>query len=674
MGTAVTLTLDGLDESESVLLGRGCRALPTLTGTGLADQHARLLQKNGIWCVQDLGSAAGTLLNGVEVYGAKPVCDGDVLTLADNEVVLRCSSGRRAPGKPPQSRAGSPSVLTVAALSVVVPGRVLLEKVSFAARAGEFIGILGPSGCGKSTLIKAIAGLMPAAEGSISLSSDSPRSEAAAAPVAYLPQDVIIHDQLSVEKALTYISAFKSAEESLQEDKASVHRVVDRVSLSDRVHVRIASLSGGQKKRVGLAAELLGEPQIILLDEATSGLDPATEADQMELFRSLAESGKTVLCVTHNPARLNLCHRVLFMASGRLLFDGSPQRLVEAMGVRNLDEVYRLATRSPAEKLAAVLALPSSSTEPSALPTASAPGNGDSPGLQTRPFNWQLFLSQSRLLVSRYADLVFADWRNLALLIGQAPAIAFLVVATFGNIRADFAELHAARLKEVFLIQALAVLWCSGTASIREIVKEWPLLRHEQRYGLLPSGVLLSKFMLLGVMAIVQAAFLTAIVKVGCGITGSWYVQLGVLSVLGCVGVLQGLCISAFAGTSERAMTVLPVLLIGEAILSGGFATLQGITRLLAQVLNPAYWALDGLRTTLSTELLIATYPGAPGTFQPPILGFSGPLVLDLTMLTVQGVGLFGATYVFFCAGLASRWTSGFWGGLKGMVSATARR
>jgi len=625
-----------------------------------------------------MGSRSGTVLNGMEVYGAKEVVDGDVLLLADVKVVLTFSSEtdhlQRAKGVDNVRAADSQEVtLDIQGLTIAVSGRLLLEDVTTVARAGEFIGILGPSGCGKSTFIKAIAGLIPTDNGAIQFSSRRAAGDQPACFVAYLPQEVVIHDQLNVEDALSYVSAFKATDGSLTPDREAIRRVGEQVMLTDRMSTRIASLSGGQKKRVGLAAELLGNPQIILLDEATSGLDPATDADQMELFRALAESGKTVLCVTHNPARLNLCHRVLFLAAGRLCFDGTPQALVDAMKVSNLDEVYRKAQRTPIEQLLADLMsarghTPNESTQPRPMSAVDA-----TRGPKSRPFNWQLLRMQSELLVRRYAQLVIADLRNLALLIGQAPAIAVLVVLTFGSIKADFAELHAARLKEVFFIQTLAVLWCSGTASIREIVKEWPLLRHEQRYGLMPSGIVLSKFLLLGVIAVVQAFLLTAIVKSSCGVTGSWGSQLAVLSMLGCVGVLQGLCISAIAGTSERAMTMLPVILIGEAIISGGLAQLEGGMRLLAQVMNPAYWALDGLRATLSTELLVATYPGAPGTFQPPILGVSGPLSLDIVILIVQGAVLGGLTHVFFCAGLASRWSSGLWGAVANTLSLLRR-
>ncbi len=443
------------------------------------------------------------------------------------------------------------------------------------------------------------------------------------------------------------MSAIRNEAGDFSPDRDRVNRLIDDLDLRKVASNPIHTLSGGEKKRLGFAAERLGDSAILLLDEPTSGLHPSAEASQMKQYRSLAEEhGKTILCVTHSSASLAQCHRVLSLERRRLVFDGPPAGLAAAKAAADLEQSYGGQPRLEPTTLrnASGHPLPPASVRNSSLLTPIGRGG--------RNFSWSALRLQSWPLVCRAVQLVAADWRNMCLVVGQSPAIALLVVATFGVVKVDFAELHAARLKELFLIQALAVLWCSGTASVREIVKEWPLLRHEHRYGVLPGSVFVSKFVVLAATAMIQAVLLTVIIKAGCQVVGSWGSQLTVLCLLGCVGVLQGLCISAIAGTTERAMTILPVVLIGEAIISGGFAHLTGFMRALAQVVNPAYWALDGLRSSLSTELLIATYAGAPGSFQAPILGQSGPLLLDLAMLTLQGIGFFGVAYIGFRAGL----------------------
>lgn len=214
--------------------------------------------------------------------------------------------------------------------------------------------------------------------------------------------------------------------------------------------------------------------------------------------------------------------------------------------------------------------------------------------------------------------------------------IGLMVAIVFGSIKVSYSELHAADTKEVIFVLVVAVLWCAGTASAREIVKEDAILRHEGRFGVRLLPYILSKLTLLGALSLAQAYVLLLVVRHFTELTGIFEAQYLVLSFTAVAGVTLGLTVSSFAGTSERAMTVLPVLLIAQAIFSGGLARLEGIVKTFAQFLVPAYWALDGIRATFSTDLKNATFPGAPGHYQPPILGPGGPLPLDLLALALQ--------------------------------------
>jgi hypothetical protein len=121
-------------------------------------------------------------------------------------------------------------------------------------------------------------------------------------------------------------------------------------------------------------------------------------------------------------------------------------------------------------------------------------------------------------------------------------------------------------------------------------------------------------------------------------------VQTAVVMLLAVVGVALGLLVSAAASNSERAMTLLPVALIAQAIFSGGISQLSDLTLRIAQALVPAWWALDGFRASFSSALVFASYPGPPGGAMRPILGVGGPLLLDLTALALQGAIFFAAT------------------------------
>ena len=639
--------LAGLHDGRSLILGSGGDAGLRLPGPGVDARHARLSRLGEEILVQDLDSAGGTFVNDREVRGLVTLRPGDRLRVGGREFLIpgRAQRPRDFGG----GRASAVAVNVVRASRSVGHGggtRVILADVSFRLGAGQFLGILGASGSGKSTLVGAIAGLVGLSGGAILLDgrAGTPADLRSDRRVAYLPQDVVIHEALTPAVALDFVARIKGLGKSPGGRRVLARAALDRVGLADHARTPIHRLSGGQRKRAALAAELLGDPGLILLDEATSGLDPATESEMMALFRSLAGEGRTVLCVTHSPARLDACDRLLFLMQGRCVFFGTPREFREFFGVVAIEEAYaKLAGRPPGAWEAAFNASApgrAAAREPAMVPEGPR-ASTTAGGPPHEPF-----ARRALDLLSRNLRLQLADARNLLLLSAQGPAIALMVAVTFGSIRSGFAERHAADTKQVTFVLVLAALWCAGTASVREVVRELPIVRHESRFGLGLAAYLVSKFALLAAFAVIQSAALLLAVRWFTELPGPADAELLVLAFAAAAGVALGLLVSSLAGTSERAMTILPVLLVGQAIFSGGLARLTGWARCLAMACVPAYWALDGLRSQLPTDLANATYPGAPGHYQPPILGPGGPLALDLSALAGQAVVLLVSAYV----------------------------
>jgi hypothetical protein len=389
---------------------------------------------------------------------------------------------------------------------------------------------------------------------------------------------------------------------------------------------------------VALAAELLGDPGLILLDEPTSGLDPVTEAEMMGLFRSVADEGRTVVCVSHSPARLYQCDRLVVMSDGKCIFHGPPIAVTRFFGVQEVVEVYlAMASRSANEWRKRFAATYPASNSP--------PNDNFSAHPQHSPQMLGL-AAQAVILTLRYVRLQLADPRALIIQMAQTPAIGLMIGVTFGDIRSRFAEQHAADARQLLFLLVVAILWCAGASSAREVVKELPLVRHEIRYGLDLRAYLLSKFALLGGLALVQTVILLVIVGWLAHPPGSGEFQFLILGATALAGGGLGLLVSASVGTSERAMTLLPVALIGLAVFSGGLARLGGPALWAAWIGSPAYWAMDGLKALLGGGLRTATYPGAPGYYQPPILGTGGPLAVDLLALIAQTALMFGLAYL----------------------------
>ncbi|MBE0705110.1 MAG: ABC transporter permease, partial [Afipia sp.] len=419
-----------------------------------------------------------------------------------------------------------------------------------------------------------------------------------------------------------------------------VRASLERVGLGDRIDVPIEKLSGGQRKRAALASELLGDPRVILLDEATSGLDPASEEEMMTLFRSLSDEGRTVICITHFPNRLSMCDRLIYLIDGKAVFFDKPAELERIFEVDDLESVYRRqGERTPEDWRERFLATPTGRSAFTAPALDDAPLDSESPPNPANPATAQTWLQ-----FRRYVDINLRDLGSITLQLLQAPVIAAMVAMVFGWIRAPFALQHAASTKEISFVLVLAVLWCSGTLGVREIVKERTIFRHESRFGIVAMPYIISKVAFLGLLAILQSLVLLEVVRFFTGLTGTPALQMTVLALAALTGTALGLLISSISATVERAMTLLPVVLIAQAILSSGLARIEAPLVWLSQAAIPAYWALDGLRASFTAALTTATYASSPGSFAPAILGTGGPAVAVLAALAAQCAAILALT------------------------------
>jgi ABC-2 type transport system ATP-binding protein len=222
-------------------------------------------------------------------------------------------------------------------------GTEVLRGVSLEVAAGAVTGLLGPSGCGKSTLIRAIVGVQIVASGSVTVLGEPAGSPPLRARVGYVTQAPSVYGDLSVRENLRYFARV------LGTAPARVDAVIATVGLaefSDRV---VNRLSGGQRARVSLATALLNEPQLLVLDEPTVGLDPVLRRDLWAMFRELADGGTSLLVSSHVMDEAGHCDRLLLMRDGHILASESPQELRQETGESDLGEAFlRMIERSEA--------------------------------------------------------------------------------------------------------------------------------------------------------------------------------------------------------------------------------------------------------------------------------------------------------------------------------------
>jgi len=248
------------------------------------------------------------------------------------------------PSKPaPASLRAGP--LRVENVGVSAGGHRILDGVDLVLHPGEMCALIGPSGAGKSTLIRVLLGLRDPDEGSVKFGSD--RVEGFST-VGYVPQDDALHRGLTVQAELMYAAELRRCGSTEDERKERVAEVLDQVGLVDRSRLRIRKLSGGQRKRVAVALELLTSPPLLVLDEPTSGLDPGLEARTMSLLSDVADTGRIVLVATHAMGSLERADALCVLVGGHVAFFGPPRDALSFFRVdRYADLFQQLDKQSP---------------------------------------------------------------------------------------------------------------------------------------------------------------------------------------------------------------------------------------------------------------------------------------------------------------------------------------
>jgi ABC-2 type transport system ATP-binding protein len=229
---------------------------------------------------------------------------------------------------------GDAAAIEVDGLTVDRGGSEILHDLSFSVPVGRVTGLLGPSGCGKTTLIRAIVGVQIIRSGEVRVLGRAAWTGSLRQKVGYVTQAPSIYLDLTVAENLRYFARVLGAGDD------DVERVIETVSLGERADHLTANLSGGQRARVSLGTALLGNPDLLLLDEPTVGLDPVLRRELWQTFRELAREGTTFLVSSHVMDEADECDDLLLMRDGNLLATETPQSLRQRTGQDRLDDAF----------------------------------------------------------------------------------------------------------------------------------------------------------------------------------------------------------------------------------------------------------------------------------------------------------------------------------------------
>ncbi|RMG07025.1 MAG: ATP-binding cassette domain-containing protein [Planctomycetota bacterium] len=486
----------------------------------------------------------------------------------------------------PDAGAAPRPAVRALALGRRVGERTLLHDLSFAVYPGERVAVLGPSGAGKSVLVELLAGAARPSSGHLELLG-RPHAEAATA-LGYVPQAEAVHEVLTLREALLACARLRvpelAASPLLLEERVAA--VVTRLRIAHRLETRIARLSGGERRRVGLAIELLTDPEVLLCDEVTSGLDARSAAEVDELLGELAREGRAVLCTTHVLTGVEGYDRVLVLAEGRLLFDGSPAAALAHFGVERFSDLYARLDEQPAATWEAL-------RPPVPPPPAFAPRSAAAWGGTHRAAAGVQALGT---LFVRGVRVTLRDGRSLALNLAQAVLIALLIAFAYE------ADSPAARAEVGFKL-VLSVLWLGCVAACQEVVKERAVFARERLTGLSPHAYTASKVLLVLLFALVQTALFTGVVYAAEPLGASPLEVGGVLALAAVSGSALGLLVSTAATSRTAAVGATPLVLVPQVVFVGTVEPLTGVAAELGRLM-PSHWGNEAMRRVLA---------GAPG-------------------------------------------------------------
>jgi ABC-type multidrug transport system ATPase subunit len=519
----------------------------------------------------------------------------------------------------------------------------LVDQVSLEVPRGHFMAIVGPSGCGKTTLLKTIAGLNPESGGALfwdgrNLSEDGDFSPT---EIGYVPQFSIAYDPLTVDESVEAATRLRVRCRGIAELDGRIDRVLEETGLTAIADRQVKVLSGGQKRRLGLAMELVSDPKILLCDEVTSGLDPRSEREIVHLLHDLSrKDGRIVLSVTHSLAHLELYDSILVLHEGRVAFHGPPEQLTHYFSVHDTEEVYpRLASqaseswqsswrkhRASYQKMIGhnrERLIASGGLHVPGLPAETGNSPAAGPGALRLPG----FFSQFVTLISRRWRIFSRDrgqvFLQLAILLCFPILVTIFSDKASGSIRrfsdtrqtdiaAEIQEQQSVRADQakvgsavsgIIMFQVVLLSLMGSNNSAREIAGERPIYEKEKFGGLRPTAYLASKVAFLACLVVTQSLWMAFFVNFFGTFRGDFIQHAVFLLLVNAAMTSICLAISALMRTAEQA-SLLSIYLVGFQLpLSGAVLALPEKIEVFTRPFISAYWAWSGSVEALQSQV-----------------------------------------------------------------------
>jgi ABC-type multidrug transport system ATPase subunit/pSer/pThr/pTyr-binding forkhead associated (FHA) protein len=565
-----TNILEKFKHKNRISIGRSSDNDVVLNHPSISRNHASILKKNeNEFIISDEGSTNGTFVNGKRISGTLKITKTDRIIIGRFQLSL---SGVL------KDLSREVAIRAERIVKQFENGKIGLHECTLEIPNKSLLAVMGPSGCGKSTLLKALNGDAPPTSGNVYIGGLelNENFDYLKTQIGYVPQDDIVHRELTVEQSLFYAAKLRLENTSNENIRQKINQVLTDLNID---HIReniVGKISGGQRKRVSIAVEILTDPLILFLDEPTSPLDPQTIEEFLEILRKLSDKGTTVIMVTHKPEDLNYMDTVIFMAEGgHKVYYGDTSSYLNYFKVDDTVKVY------------AQLAMPHVSKWISNHKQNHPELGKNQVSKEKRNSRSANFFHQFWWLTIRYFNIKLNDRLNTLILVGQAPIIAGLICLIFEDIS----------MSVPFLL-AISAVWFGTNNAAREIVGEAPIYKRERMFnqGIFPY--IFSKITVLGTFAAIQAFLFTIIITINFSKSDpTWDAPLLTFTWMLIVSIsasIMGLFLSAVATTTEKVMTIVPIALIPQIMLAGIVAKITSPLVEIISYFTLSRWGNEG--------------------------------------------------------------------------------
>ncbi len=496
----------------------------------------------------------------------------------------------------------------------------LLEKITMKVPTGHFMAIVGPSGCGKSTLLKLFAGINQETEGSIFWQGRnlSEEGDLEYSEIGYVPQFGIAYEDPTVEENIASSIRLRAKTKGRNGFHDLVDRILDSTGLESIRNRPVKVLSGGQKRRLALAMELVTDPVLLLCDEVTSGLDPKSEQEIVKLMHQLSQNeNRIVVNVTHSLANLDLYDSVLVLHEGKIVYHGQPRALEHYFSVEEAEDIYlQLAKRSSNEWETSWSKhrddyYASFRKSPPADPDVSV--SAITPGGMAQFFTlffrrWKLFFRDGGQLFLQVAILL--GFPILVIIfdldgVDQTKSLSEALPTTLEQFRSEKEDMAynlglGGLVSGLIMFQVILLTLMGSNNSAREIAGEREIFEKEKLGGVRPMVYIASKVAFLSVLVFIQSFWMTAFVDAICHIPSeSFAAHFSFLLLVNAAMTAICLGISAMAKTADQA-SLLSIYLVGfQMPLSGAVLAMPEWAGWLTRPFISAYWSWAGIVDSL---------------------------------------------------------------------------